>query len=55
MSMENLKQTVEEVVSWRPEHISAYQLSIEDGSTLAKMIADGKIEEAPEEDCRKQY
>lgn len=55
MSMENLKQTVEEVVSWRPEHISAYQLSIEDGSTLAKLIADGKIEEAPEEDCRKQY
>lgn len=50
-----LSATVEEVLEWRPEHISAYQLSIEDGSVLAKMIESGKIEEASEEQCRRQY
>lgn len=39
----------------RPQHISAYQLSIEDGSALEKMIADGRYSEASEEECRRQY
>ena len=55
MSDEMLQSTVDEVISWRPEHISAYQLSIDEGSALPEMIARGDVREAPEEDCRRQY
>ena len=55
MSDEILQNTIDEVITWRPEHISAYQLSIEEGSALAAMIARGEVREAPEEDCRRQY
>ena len=55
MTDEMLQHTVDEVVSWRPEHVSAYQLSIEEGSALAGMIADGRVKEASEEQCRRQY
>jgi len=55
MSDEILEKTVDEVIRWRPEHISAYQLSVEEGSALAGMIARGEVEEAPEENCRRQY
>ena len=55
MTMEILEKTVEEVVGWRPEHISAYQLSIEDGSALARMIEKGEVAELDEEACRAQY
>ena len=49
------EQTLREVCSWRPEHISAYQLGIEEGSALASMIERGECAEAPEEQCRGQY
>lgn len=38
-----------------PNHISAYQLSVEEGSMLEKMIARGMCSEASEEVCRRQY
>lgn len=50
-----LERTVDEVLEWRPEHISAYQLSVEEGSALARMIAEGRVAELPEEECRAQY
>ena len=55
MTMEILERTVEEVIGWRPEHISAYQLSIEEGSALARMIERGEVKELDEETCRAQY
>lgn len=55
MTEEILDKTLEEVISWRPEHISAYQLSIEEGSALAKMIEEGSVTELGEEECRAQY
>ena len=55
MSLDMLRSTVQEILEWRPEHISAYQLSIEEGSALAGLIEEGKCAEAPEEDCRAQY
>ena len=55
MTMEILERTVEEVVGWRPEHISAYQLSVEEGSALARMIERGEVKELDEEACRDQY
>lgn len=50
-----LGQTLTEVLEWRPEHISAYQLSVEEGSALATMIARGQVAELPDEECRAQY
>lgn len=38
-----------------PNHISAYQLSIEEGSMLEKMMAKGMCCEASEDVCRSQY
>ena len=55
MSADMLSRSLEEVISWRPEHISAYQLSIEEGSGLARRISSGEIWELDEEECRAQY
>ena len=55
MTREILGATLEEVIGWRPEHISAYQLSIEEGSALARMIENGEVRELDEEECRAQY
>lgn len=52
---ETWKGTIEKALELSPEHISAYQLSIEEGSALAKMVADGRYVEASEEQCRRQY
>lgn len=52
---ETWKDTIEKALELSPEHISAYQLSIEGGSALAKMVADGRYVEASEEQCRRQY
>ena len=38
-----------------PDHISAYQLSIEEGSVLEEKIARGECTEASDEDCSRQY
>ena len=47
--------TIKKALELAPEHISAYQLSIEEGSALAKMVADGRYVEATDEQCRRQY
>lgn len=38
-----------------PEHISAYQLSVEPGSALDRMVARGRYSEADEGQCGRQY
>lgn len=38
-----------------PQHISAYQLSVEPGSMLARLVERGVWSEASEEVCREQY
>ena len=38
-----------------PDHISAYQHSIEEGSALEEKIARGECTEASDEDCSRQY
>lgn len=47
--------TIEKTLSLGPEHISAYQLSIEEDSALEKLIEKGKYVEASDEQCRRQY
>jgi len=49
------EMSVEKAISMGPEHISAYQLSIEPDSVLEKMVEDGRFAEADEELCRSQY
>ncbi len=48
-------ETLREVTAWRPEHVSAYQLSIEAGSALAELVRQGRYSEAPQEQCAAQY
>ncbi|MCR4859826.1 MAG: coproporphyrinogen III oxidase family protein [Bacteroidales bacterium] len=48
-------ETLDEIVRWRPEHVSAYQLSIEPGSALGKLVREGRYTEAPQEQCAAQY
>lgn len=60
LTMDGWRETLERAlaVSGRgnlPAHISSYQLSIEPGSALAKMLACGKFREAGEELCSAQY
>lgn len=55
LTEDTLLNTLREIISWSPEHISAYQLSIEDGSALAGMIAARRYSEASDEQCRRQY
>ncbi|MBR5724817.1 MAG: coproporphyrinogen III oxidase family protein [Bacteroidales bacterium] len=50
-----LSETLAEVLAWRPEHVSAYQLSIEPGSALAGMVREGRYAEATQEQCAAQY
>lgn len=55
MSDQEWEKTVAEAMKLRPEHISCYALSIEEGSALARMVEDGRYTPASDEDCRRQY
>ena len=47
--------TIDKTLALGPEHISAYQLSVEEDSALERMIQRGKYVEASDEQCRRQY
>lgn len=49
------EQTLDRAISLAPEHISAYQLSVEDGSALAAQVEAGRYAEASDDFCRHQY
>ena len=51
----SLLDTLSTFTKLKPEHISAYQLSIEEGSTLEKLIAEGKYTPMEDELCANQY
>ncbi|MBP5172257.1 MAG: coproporphyrinogen III oxidase family protein [Bacteroidales bacterium] len=54
-SIATLSATLDGILALGPEHISAYQLSIEDGSQLAADLKAGRYVEASDEECSKQY
>ena len=54
-SREMLASTLDRLLTLGPEHISAYQLSIEEGSQLAKDASDGKYADASDDECAEQY
>ncbi len=47
--------TIDKAVSLHPEHISAYQLSVEEGSVLYGMVGRGEYKEASDSRCARQY
>ena len=49
------EKTIAEALALRPEHISAYQLSVDADSALAEIVDDGRYTEASDEQCRRQY
>ena len=49
------RRTVAKALALKPQHISAYQLSVEPESVLAGMVRSGKYSEAEESQCRRQY
>jgi len=49
------EETLDKALELRPEHISAYQLSIEEGSALGELVRKGRYSEASEQQCRRQY
>jgi len=55
LSAKTLSATLSELLSWGSEHISAYQLSIEEGSALGRMVREGRYHEASQEQCADQY
>ena len=55
LSRETLSETLDGILSWKPDHISAYQLSIEEGSALKELVDRGLYYEASDEQCREQY
>lgn len=60
LSDELWARTIEEALDMSgdgsmPEHISAYQLSIDPESALDEMLSDGRYSEADEQQCRRQY
>ena len=49
------EKSIREAIALNPEHISAYQLSIDEDSALASMVSSARYEEASDEQCREQY
>lgn len=43
---ETWRNTLEQVAAWRPEHLSCYALTVEDGTPLAARVASGAVVEA---------
>lgn len=54
-TMEQWESDVEKIVTLRPEHISAYALSYEDGTPMHKMLIRGEIKELSDEAYSNMY
>ena len=48
-------ETLRQTVALRPEHISAYQLSVDPDSTLDSLVRAGRYREAPDAAAARQY
>ena len=55
LHQEQWEYNINKMVSLRPEHISAYQMSIEPGSVLGKMYERGEYDLLPDNSCQEQY
>lgn len=55
LSMREWEASVEEALSLGPEHISCYQMMLEEGTPLTLLAEAGKYMEPPQEECAAQY
>ena len=55
LSQPEWEATINEVLSLRPEHISCYQMMLEEGTPLTLLAEAGKYAEPPQEECAAQY
>lgn len=53
--MQMWRQDLEAMLELRPEHISAYQMGLEEDSALGRKASEGKYREPDEDICAKQY
>jgi len=53
--IKHMKQDITRLMALEPKHISFYQLTVEDGTPLARQIAEGKIRVADEDDSAAMY
>ena len=54
-TLEDYKETLEDIVKLNPEHISAYSLIIEEGTYFYKLYEEDKLNVPNEDDERKMY
>ena len=54
-TLDEWKRDIDEALSLRPEHISAYSLMYEEGTPLYRMLEEGWVTEIDEELSRKMY
>ncbi|MBQ7576469.1 MAG: radical SAM family heme chaperone HemW [Bacteroidales bacterium] len=55
LSMREWEASVEKALSLGPEHISCYQMMLEEGTPLTLLAEAGKYIEPPQEECAAQY
>lgn len=55
LSEEDWEHNIREAISLKPQHISAYQMSIEPGSALGAMYKRGEYAGLSDEECEAQY
>lgn len=54
-SIQDLKETIEEIVKLAPEHISVYSLILEENTKMEELIENGKLQLPDEEIERQMY
>ncbi len=54
-SLETWSTTIDKALAMRPEHISAYDLSYEDGTPLTRLLEQGRVEACGEDDTIAMY
>ena len=55
LSAQQWEKNIDTMISLAPEHISAYQMSIEPGSRLSAMSRNGSYTPPSDEECLRQY
>lgn len=54
-TIQDLQDSLEEIISLEPEHVSVYSLIVEEGTKLERQIQEGSIKLLEEEQERKMY
>ena len=49
------RRSVDEAVAWRPEHVSMYALTLEEGTPLSAAVAQGRVRAVTDEVLRRRF